>query len=68
MDKCYGSSEEDSIKAVLNIYEELGLPNMYAMYVEKNYNLINTHIQQMNAKLPKKLFYNFLEMINKRMK
>lgn len=62
----YGSSDNESVQKVKDIFEELGLPNTYAIYEEETYNLIHTHIQQMSGGLPHKLFFKFLELIYRR--
>lgn len=59
----------DNIEAearVKTLYEELGLPNMYAIYEEETFNIIRTHIQQMSKGLPHELFFRFMNKIYKR--
>lgn len=62
----YGVSDIESVQKVKDIFEELGLPNTYAIYEEETYNLIHTHVQQMSGGLPHKLFFKFLELIYRR--
>lgn len=66
MEQCYGCSDDESVQAIRDVFEELGLPNTYAIYEEETYNLIHTHVQQMSGGLPHKLFFKFLEMIYRR--
>ncbi|KAK4885119.1 hypothetical protein RN001_001390 [Aquatica leii] len=62
----YGRRDPKCVETVRNLYEDLGLPNTYAIYEEESYNLIRTNIQQVSAGLPHKLFYKFLESIYRR--
>lgn len=66
LQKYYGINDPQAVEAVKDIYEDLGIPNTYAIYEEETYNLINTHIQQLSAGLPEKLFLKILEKIYKR--
>ena len=62
----YGVHDSDSVNKIRNLYEELGLPNMYAIYEEESYNLIHTHIQQISRGLPHALFFKFMDKIYRR--
>lgn len=66
LNKYYGVNEKEAIEAVKDVYEEVQIPHTYAVYEEENYNLILTHIQQLSAGLPQKLFFKILEKIYKR--
>lgn len=59
----YGNHDQKSIETVKDLYEEIGLPNTFAIYEEKSFNLIRTHIQQMSGGLPHKLFFKILEKV-----
>ncbi|ODM99800.1 Farnesyl pyrophosphate synthase [Orchesella cincta] len=62
----YGQHDKEKISAVKKLYNELGLEDIYHSYEEQTYNLICTHIEQMNNELPKGLFYDMLHKIYKR--
>lgn len=62
-ERCYGRDDQESIETIKDIYEELSLPNTFAVYEEKSYSLIRTHIQQMSGGLPHKLFFKILEKV-----
>lgn len=66
MEENYGRPEPEAVAAIRHLYEELGLPNTYAIYEEESFNLIRTHIQQISKGLPHKLFFKFLEKIYRR--
>lgn len=66
LEENYGRAEPEAIQAVRNLYEELSLPNTYAIYEEESFNLIRTHIQQISKGLPHKLFFKFLDKFYKR--
>lgn len=62
----YGRPDAEAVATIRNLYEELSLPNTYAIYEEESFNLIRTHIQQISKGLPHKLFFKFLEKIYRR--
>ncbi|XP_071054062.1 farnesyl pyrophosphate synthase isoform X4 [Onthophagus taurus] len=62
----YGKTDPEDIKIVKGLYEELGLPNTYAIYEEETFNLIKTHIQQISKGLPHNLFFKVLDKLYKR--
>ncbi|XP_014476182.1 PREDICTED: farnesyl pyrophosphate synthase-like [Dinoponera quadriceps] len=66
LEECYGCSDPEKIKRVKQLYNDLGLPNMYSIYEEETYNLLNTHIQQISRGLPHGLFLKILEKIYRR--
>lgn len=66
MEEYYGNPDEESVKIIRNLYEELSLPNTYAIYEEESFNLIRTHIHQISKGLPHGLFFKLLERIYKR--
>lgn len=66
MEENYGKADEKSVKIIRQLYEELSLPNTYAIYEEESFNIIRTHIQQLSQGLPHKLFFKFMEKIYKR--
>ncbi|XP_020292649.1 farnesyl pyrophosphate synthase isoform X3 [Pseudomyrmex gracilis] len=66
LEECYGSKEEEKVKRVKQLYNDLGLPNMYSIYEEETYNLLNTHIQQISRGLPHDLFLKLLGKIYRR--
>lgn len=63
LERCYGNPDEESIQIVKDIYQEIGIPNTYSVYMEKAYDLIRTNIQQVSGRLPHKLFFTVLEMV-----
>ncbi|RZC35164.1 farnesyl pyrophosphate synthase, partial [Asbolus verrucosus] len=66
MEEYYGQPDAEAVKIVRNLYEELSLPNTYAIYEEESYNIIRTHIQQISKGLPHKLFFKLMDKIYKR--
>ncbi|KAF5303655.1 hypothetical protein FQA39_LY09902 [Lamprigera yunnana] len=62
----YGKKDPKCVAAIRSLYEDLGIPNPYAIYEEESYNLIRTNIQQVSAGLSHKLLYKFLESVYKR--
>ncbi|XP_078040915.1 farnesyl pyrophosphate synthase-like isoform X2 [Augochlora pura] len=68
LDECYGHADQEKVNRVVQLYNELGLPNTYAIYEEETYNLLNTHIQQISRGLPHKIFLKLLSMTYRRNK
>lgn len=66
MEEHYGRSEPESIAAIRRLYEDLCLPNTYAIYEEESFNIIKTHIQQISKGLRHDLFFKIMEKIYKR--
>lgn len=66
MEEHYGQSNPESIEKIRCLYEELSLPNTYAVYEEESFNIIRTHIQQISKGLPHNLFFKLVEKIYKR--
>ncbi|CAG9831692.1 unnamed protein product [Diabrotica balteata] len=66
MEDHYGRNEEESIKIIKNLYEELNLPSTYAVYEEESFNIIRTHIHQISKGLPHDLFFKIVKKIYKR--
>lgn len=62
----YGKHEPEKIDDVKKLYGDLDMEDVYHNYEEQTYNMICTHIQQMNEELPKGLFYDMLHKIYKR--
>ena len=42
------------------IYEEIGISNIYMDYEEETHNLLNTYIQQLSSNLPPEYFLYLL--------
>ncbi|XP_076652814.1 farnesyl pyrophosphate synthase-like [Halictus rubicundus] len=68
LEECYGEEDKEKVDRVVQLYNELGLPNTYSIYEEETYNLLNTHIQQISRGLPHKLFLKLLSMTYRRQK
>ncbi|XP_030766531.1 farnesyl pyrophosphate synthase [Sitophilus oryzae] len=66
MEEHYGRSEPESVETIRRLYEELCLPNTYAIYEEESYNIIKTHIQQISKGLRHDMFFKIMEKIYKR--
>lgn len=66
LQECYGVSDPEKVKRVKQLYNELGLRNMYLIYEEETFNLLNTHIQQISRGLPHDLFLKLLEKTYRR--
>ncbi|XP_031369705.1 farnesyl pyrophosphate synthase-like [Apis dorsata] len=58
--ECYGVADEEKVKQVKEIYEEIGISNIYLDYEEEMHNLLNTYIQQLSSKLPIEYFLYLL--------
>lgn len=59
-------SEPESVAIIKQLYEDLTLPNTYAIYEEESFNIIKTHIQQISKGLRHDLFFNIMEKLYKR--
>ncbi|XP_015836774.1 farnesyl pyrophosphate synthase isoform X1 [Tribolium castaneum] len=66
MEEYYGRPDPEAVRIIRNLYEELSLPNTYAIYEEESFNIIRTHIQQISKGLPHKLFFKIMEKIYRR--
>lgn len=66
LEECYGVNEPEKIAKVKQLYNDLGLQTTYSVYEEENFNLMNTHIQQISRGLPHDLFFKLLEKIYRR--
>ncbi|CAD1473054.1 unnamed protein product, partial [Heterotrigona itama] len=60
LEECYGDSDPEKINRVKQLYQEIGIPNTYAIYEEETHNLLNTHIQQISRGLPHDFFLKTL--------
>lgn len=66
MEEHYGRSEPESVAIIRRLYEDLCLPNTYAIYEEESYNIIKTHIHQISKGLRHDLFFKIMEKIYRR--
>ncbi|XP_015428715.1 PREDICTED: farnesyl pyrophosphate synthase [Dufourea novaeangliae] len=66
LDECYGVDDEEKVNRVVELYNELGLPNTYSIYEDETYNLLHTHIQQISRGLPHEIFLKILELYYRR--
>ena len=53
--------DPEKVKRVKQLYQEIGIPNTYAVYEEETHNLLNTHIQQISRGLPHEFFLKTLD-------
>lgn len=58
--------DPEKIQRVKDLYEELLIPQTYAVYEEESYKIILTHIQQISSPLSHELFFKILEKIYRR--
>ncbi|XP_006572097.2 farnesyl pyrophosphate synthase [Apis mellifera] len=58
--ECYGIADEEKVKRVKEIYEEIGISNIYFDYEEETHNLLNTYTEQLSSKLPTEYFLYLL--------
>ncbi|XP_026300400.1 farnesyl pyrophosphate synthase-like isoform X2 [Apis mellifera] len=58
--ECYGVADEEKVKRVKEIYDKIGISNIYFDYEEETHNLLNTYIQQLSSKLPPEYFLYLL--------
>ncbi|XP_051158413.1 farnesyl pyrophosphate synthase-like [Leptopilina boulardi] len=66
LEECYGTNDMEKVARVKQLYRDLGLQTTYSVYEEENYNLINTHIQQISCGLPHDIFFKILNKIYRR--
>uniref|UniRef100_A0A1B0DI83 Farnesyl pyrophosphate synthase n=2 Tax=Phlebotomus papatasi TaxID=29031 RepID=A0A1B0DI83_PHLPP len=66
MRECYGKNDPEAIARVKQLYEELSLPNTYAIYEEDSYNMIRTHIQQTSRGIPVEVFLKIMDKLYRR--
>nr|AHH34857.1 farnesyl diphosphate synthase [Epicauta gorhami] len=66
MEEYYGRPDMEAVKIIKKLYEELSLPNTYAIYEEESFNIIRTHIQQISKGLPHQVFFKMMEALYKR--
>nr|AAX78434.1 farnesyl diphosphate synthase [Anthonomus grandis] len=66
MEEHYGVDDPNSVAIIKKLYEDLSLPNTYAIYEEESYNIIKTHIQQISKGLRHDLFFSIMEKLYKR--
>lgn len=64
--ECYGSQDIEKTHRVKQLYNDLDLPNTYAIYEEETYNLLKTQMQQIRRDLPRNLFLKTIEDIYSR--
>lgn len=63
LERLFSSGSQIDRADLHRLYEELALPNTYQLYTHMNYRLTRTHIQQMTARLPHKIFMDILEKV-----
>ncbi|CAL4077934.1 unnamed protein product, partial [Meganyctiphanes norvegica] len=66
MKEYYGRSDPESVAKIVNLYKDLGLPATYRNYEKSTVNTIRMHIHQISRGLNHNVFFNFLNIINKR--
>ncbi|GAB0092799.1 farnesyl pyrophosphate synthase [Sergentomyia squamirostris] len=66
MKEHYGKHNEESIQRIKQLYEELSIPNTYAIYEEDSYKMITTHIQQTSRGIPVEVYLKLLDKIYRR--
>lgn len=66
MRECYGKNDPEKVNEIRKLYENLGLPNMYAIYEEESFKMIKTHIQQTSRGVPHDVFLKIMEKIYRR--
>ncbi|XP_025991644.1 farnesyl pyrophosphate synthase isoform X2 [Solenopsis invicta] len=63
LEECYGDSDPEKTKRVKQLFIDLDLPNIYSIYEEESYKLLNIHIQQVSDKLLHSLYQFLLKKI-----
>ncbi|XKL64257.1 hypothetical protein PGB90_004343 [Kerria lacca] len=67
LEECYGRNDPDKVQTVKNIYEEIGLPKIYATYEENTYHSTVAQIRLLpNDEFPHDIFLNILNKLYKR--
>lgn len=62
----YGKNDPEAVALVKQLYEDVGLPNTYAIYEEDSYNMIKTHIQQTSRGVPHEVYFMIINKIYRR--
>uniref|UniRef100_A0A1L8DZJ9 Farnesyl pyrophosphate synthase n=1 Tax=Nyssomyia neivai TaxID=330878 RepID=A0A1L8DZJ9_9DIPT len=62
----YGKNDPEAVKRVKQLYEEVSLPNTYAIYEEDSYNMIKTHIQQTSRGIPVEVYLKLMDKLYRR--
>lgn len=66
MREFYGQVDADKVERVKQLYEKLGLAQMYASYEERTYSLIKQRIQELPKNIPHGIFYLTMDKIYQR--
>uniref|UniRef100_A0A1B0DI81 Uncharacterized protein n=1 Tax=Phlebotomus papatasi TaxID=29031 RepID=A0A1B0DI81_PHLPP len=63
MRECYGKNDPEAIARVKQLYEELSLPNTYAIYEEDSCIVIKKQIQQIPGRIHVEVFLKIMGQI-----
>lgn len=66
MTENYGQKEEEKVRRVKQLYDEIGLPSVYQQYERKSYEAIRAEIEQLPTDVSHTIFYKVLEKIYRR--
>ncbi|XP_025988675.2 farnesyl pyrophosphate synthase isoform X4 [Solenopsis invicta] len=61
LEECYGVSDPEKIKRVMQVFIDLDLPNVYSMYEKETYNLISAKIRQISCNILQSILQNSLD-------
>lgn len=63
MEQCYGRPDDQSVRAVVDIYKALDMPKLYANHKAETFKNIHNKINQINPRIPKQVLYNVMAML-----
>lgn len=62
----YGKKGDEDVAIVKQLYEDVGIPNTYAIYEEDSYNMMKTHVQQTSRGVPHEVYFMIMNKIYRR--
>lgn len=66
MSENYGKQDPENVKIIKDLYNELGVAELYAQYEEKSYKKIQSLILDLPKEVPKELLHKISAVIYKR--
>lgn len=62
----YGQKDEEKVRRVKELYNEIGLPGIYEQYERESYEALRTEIEQLPNTISHTIFYQVLDKIYRR--
>ncbi|XP_036138826.1 farnesyl pyrophosphate synthase isoform X2 [Monomorium pharaonis] len=66
IEECYGRSDPEKVRRVIQLFTDLGLPDAYSIYEKETYNLLIAKIQQIPYEALQNILQNSLQRTYKR--